>query len=290
MLLTLEFNLIGALTVKPYSFKARSWELNYVNSIDFFDSVASNVKLELRGKKLLRVLPRQNDHLNENWITDKSRFSLDSLFNQRLSNFYQKRSDSTFKEIDYLSCSFLINIEFLFSLFFKKFGKWSINIFGLLDPYMSNENLFCFKDWINLWGSSNIINSLDFSKNLDFTFRSNFIFKDGISSLLNIDLCMLLNINPRVENPIINLKLRKNFLKNKLIIVSFGRINNPNYTIKCLGVTTKSFVDFVEGRHKFSSILFNYKNIKLLVGNSILYRSDSFIFFNLLNKLKILLI
>lgn len=123
--------------------------------------------------------------------------------------------------------------------------------------------------------------SYNFSKNLD---RSFYIFRDNLS-LLNSELCFFIGFNPRLENPIFNLKMRKHFLKNNIQIFSFTPINNPNFDIQFLGNSINAFLRFCEGRHTFVSYLFNYKSSVFLLGNSIMYRRDIFIFFSLLTKL-----
>lgn len=281
--------LIGALTIKPYSFKARSWELNYINSIDFYDSVGSNIKLEIRGKKLLRILPRQNDHLNENWITDKARFAFDSIYNQRLGSFYKKKlgTDNKFVLTNSGITSSSINLELIFARFLKKHGKWVINFVGIMDPYMGVDQLLFFKDWLNFWGSSNLIIPANYNTNLDLTYRSMYLFKNTLASLANYDLFILTNINLRLENPIINLKLRNLYLKKKTVFWSFGRQSNPNFLSKLIGVSTNAFVQFLEGKHLFSKDLFLFKNPIFLLGNSLVYRKDFSIFLFLLENLKL---
>ena len=113
-------NLIGALTIKSYSFKARSWEFINFNSIDFFDSMASNIKIEVRGHKILRVLPRQNDLINDNWITDKARFALDSLYNQRLTSLIRKTSLNLSQSVSFSKFIQYTSLEIFFFFFLKK--------------------------------------------------------------------------------------------------------------------------------------------------------------------------
>lgn len=277
------FKLIGALTIKPYSFKARPWEYTSLNSIDFFDSMASNTKIEIRGRQVLRVLPRQNDQINETWITDRARFGLDSLNIQRIGSFIKSNVKSLMTLPNFIQ---YIGLELLLFFFLKKHEKiFNRNIIGYVDSLISSETLIFFKDFLTNLGSSHMWSSLsmsyNFSKNLD---RSLYIFRDNLS-LLNSELCFFVGFNPRLENPIFNLKIRKHFLKNNIQIFSFTPINNPNFDIQFLGNSINAFLRFCEGRHMFVSSLFNYKSSIFLLGNSIMYRRDVFIFFSLLTKL-----
>lgn len=277
------FKLIGALTIKPYSFKARPWEYTSLNSIDFFDSMASNTKIEIRGRQVLRVLPRQNDQINETWITDRARFGLDSLNLQRIGSFIKHNIKSLMTLPIFIQ---YIGLELLLFFFFKKHERISNrNIIGYVDSLISSETLVFFKDFLTNLGSSNMLSSLsmsyNFSKNLD---RSLYIFRDNLS-LFNVELCFFVGFNPRLENPIFNLKVRKHFLKNNIQIFSFTPINNPNFDIQFLGNSVSTFLRFCEGRHTFLSYLFHYKSSIFLLGNSILYRRDISIFISLLTKL-----
>jgi len=286
MIVFVFLKLTGALTSKSYRFNSRSWELNFFHSIDFFDSVGSNIKIEVRGKKILRVLPRQNDDLNQNWITDKIRFSFDSFANQRLGSVYKYDFyKNNLIKINWIFGLNYLRIELLFVLFLRKFGHWSINFLGLLDPFMSFEQIAIFKDFINSLGSSNLLFKSIINYNPNITFRSNFLLKLKLNSLNNYDCILLLNCNPRIESPILNLRLRQKFLLNNIDLFSFGSIINPLYSIINLGVSIKSFILFIEGKHKFNLKFFIFKNPLIIIGLSILKRLDSSFFFKVLNKL-----
>jgi NADH-quinone oxidoreductase subunit G len=277
------FKRIGALTSKPYKFNARSWELNFFHSVDFFDSVGSNVKIEMRGKKILRVLPLQNDFINQNWITDKARFAFDSFLIQRLGSVYKKNINNTLIKSNWNFAFNLLKIEFLFFQFFKKFGKWSINFFGIADPFMSVEQLVLFKDFLNSFGTSNLITNPSFYYYPDITFRNNFLLKVRLNNLNSYDCCILLNCNPRIESPIFNLRLRQNFIHNNLSLYSFGVISNPIFNVLNLGNNIMSFVLFMEGKHLFNLKFLKYIKSIFILGFSIIKRLDSFFFFKLIN-------
>lgn len=281
-------NLIGALTIKSYSFKARSWEFINFNSIDFFDSMASNIKIEVRGHKILRVLPRQNDLINDNWITDKARFALDSLYNQRLTSLIRKTSLHLSQSVSFSKFIQYTSLEIFFFFFLKKHSTRLTNeIFGLTDSLITTEVIIFFKDLLTKLGSQNLIPSLFNSsispKNL---IRSTFIFNNNFSKILSSELYFFIGLNPRLESPILNLKLRKIFLKNNAKFFSFTPINNPNFEIQLLGNNIKAFLDFCEGRHPFLVDLFAYNSYTFLAGNSLLHRKDYDLIMSLFLKLQ----
>ena len=89
---------VGALTSKPYEYLARPWELKKTQSIDVFDAVGSNVRIDSKGDKILRVLPRINEEINDEWISDKTRFAYDGLNHQRIDRFYSRNADNKLTE------------------------------------------------------------------------------------------------------------------------------------------------------------------------------------------------
>ena len=285
--------LIGALTIKPYNFLGRPWEFINYNSVDFFDSMASNIKMEIRGRKITRVLPRQNDFINDTWITDKVRFGFDSLNAQRLCNFFKITSLNTIYDVGSSQSIQYLSLEIFFFFFLKKYSKKSASIcgiYGLADSLITSEALILFKDFLTKLGSANLMpslfNSFNFVRNLR---RSSYIFKNNLQNVLSADLFIFVGLNPRLESPIINLKLRKIFLKNSTKFFSFTPLNNPNFDVKFLGNSLTAFLMFCEGRHQFSSNIFNYKSFTILLGSSIFYRNDVSIFLGLLFKMNKLL-
>lgn len=281
-------NLIGALTLKPYSFSARSWELSKYVSIDFFDSMASSTELEVRGSKILRVLPCRSSFVEDNWITDKARFGLDSLSAQRLSKYYFKNKwtdvTSTLSELGF---SQSISLEIFFFFFLKKHGKTLVgNIYGLADALIDSATLIFFKDFLNLMGSTNLMPSLFNSSNFSYNLmRESFIFKNNLNKVLSSELFFFVGLNPRLESPIVNLKLRKVFLRFNTKFFSFTSLNNPNFAIQSLGNNINSFLNFCEGRHSVLSTIFNNKSFVILLGSAMFYRKDLFIILQLLLKI-----
>lgn len=295
------FKLIGALTIKTHKFTYRSWELHAKHSVDFFDSLGAFAKIEYKSKDVTRVLPLQNDDLNESWITDKNRFIWDSVKNQRLSAAFKQSFKGAhiydlniipmarLKTFNNLSrISYFLNIEYLLFFFFKKFGKFSINIYGILDPFASKDTTIAFKDFINFWGSSNFIHT-ELSNLLSIAYiRSNFLFdnKPLDYSLNSLNSCIFINFNPRIESPLFNIKLRKFFISNNLTIGSFGQVNSPIFKVFFLGNSSRSFLEFIEGRHLFSKYIIKANSNSLFLLGSSLLNYNSNIYVNLLKSLQ----
>jgi NADH dehydrogenase/NADH:ubiquinone oxidoreductase subunit G len=201
---------VGALTSKPYAFSARPWELNSVNSIDLTDAIGSNIRLDSRGNDLLRILPRLNENINEEWITDKARFCLDGLNNQRLLKPIVK-INGELKEIR-LKQSIIYFYELLKqSIGSKNSVKFDIGKTVDLETLIFTEK-FCDR-LPNIYNKKSILSS---SSLANFGFNSNF------NDLENSDLCLLIGTNPRTEGTLINTRLRKGTIKGNLDVYYVG--------------------------------------------------------------------
>lgn len=273
--------LIGALTSKPYAFTARSWELRNVESIDVFDSTGSTIKLSTRGSSILRVLPKINDHLNEEWITDKVRFSYDALKFQRLTHCF-KKMDDRFVKIQWNHVFSLfqnINKEHDFSFYSSyktpKDVKFFIGSFvdletlGILErlKYQSNNRI-------------SIISSNASSLCMDL--RSDYLFKD-LALVNNAKTCLLIGCNLRYEAPILNLKLRKNVVAKTLFVYSLGFYFKNNFSVKNVGNSLKKLKDFIEAKSFLNKKL--EKDSLVVVGNSFLTMENGFSIFRRIRSL-----
>ncbi len=234
---------VGASTSKPFSFSARSWELRNVNNIDILDSLGTNIRIDIRGTRIMRILPRLNENINEDWITDKIRFCYDGLKKQRL---YEPLLRYNFK---YLKLSWRKIFYFIKNLFFQyissiiKAKQKYFVINNYIGNYLDIESLIILKKLNNKLGNSFFINS----NNNDF--REFYMFNSKISNIKESDVCLLINTNLRIDLPLINLKIRQSFLKNKLLVYNLGFYSNFNYYIKHLGISIKILINIFEGVH-----------------------------------------
>jgi NADH dehydrogenase (ubiquinone) Fe-S protein 1 len=252
---------VGALTSKPYAFTARSWELKSTESIDVFDSIGSNIIINTKGNEVMRVLPKFNETLNEEWISDKIRFSYDGLKKQRLSSPFIKNLEGSSLEKT----------------------TWSNILPTLISKVKSNncspaivsgdltdlETLVASKKFLNLIGSDSIFsltgNPIP-NTNLDFS--ENYTLNTDLPNLEKHDLCVLINVNPRLEAPLLNSRLRKVAISNEMGVAYLGEKLDLTFKATNLGFSKKSLISLLEGRHPFCSKIMNYNNPIFIFGNN----------------------
>jgi NADH dehydrogenase (ubiquinone) Fe-S protein 1 len=195
---------VGALTSKPYAFIARPWELKTVDSIDISDAIGSNIRIDYKETEIVRILPRLNEEINEEWISNKTRFMYDGLKHQRLVRPYIKAINNLMVSnwVDSLS---LIKIIFESKVFSKK------NIVGICGANNDLETLVSFKNFINSLGSENI--GFERNLNINNTYSFNYKFNMDTTKIENSDFCLLIGINPRYEGSLLNVRLRKRFFR-----------------------------------------------------------------------------
>ena len=244
---------VGALTSKPYAFKARSWELKSTNSIDLSDSCGSNIVVNSKGSEVMRILPRLNENINEEWISDKARFSYDGLAVQRLGipmlqNFETKK----FYELDWKK-SFDIFLFNIYKYVYNLDGKVNI-IFGKeadLETILTLKYIFNRLNCFSLYSSELFCNNSS-----DLFYKLNCQMKD----INKHDLCILVNCDSRLEVSMLNLHLRKAVNQGLSNIGYFGPSVDLTFNKKHLGFDNKSFFDLIQGKHLFSKKLKQAKN------------------------------
>ncbi len=203
---------VGALTSKPYAFAARPWELNKTETIDTLDAIGSNIRVDSRDGKVLRVLPRINDDINEEWISDKTRYAIDGLGKQRLDYPYIKLNgklkpcswDDAFKFIK----NNIANIP-------------SDKFSAVVGDQIDCETIFVLKKLFEKIGSNKIVSSQYDYKILTDS-RSNYLFNTTISGIDKSDLILLIGANTRVNSSLINARIRKNYINRNLNILSIS--------------------------------------------------------------------
>ena len=229
---------VGALTSKPYAFSARPWELKKTESIDVLDAVGSNIRVDTYGWEVKRILPRLNEDINEEWISDKTRYSCDGLLKQRLDTPYIKKNNKLIK------CSW----DEALDVIIKKFNETENSfIAGHIGDLVSLETTLAFKKFFELLGSNNLefrekkfyINSED---------KMNYLFNSSINGIEKSDLILLVGCNPRHEATILNARIRKAFRNNKTPIFSnlrlseFNKYNILNLLFLILSKNSKLFL------------------------------------------------
>ncbi len=255
---------VGALTSKPYAFKARSWELRKTESIDVMDAVGSNIRIDSRGMEVMRILPRLNEEINEEWISDKTRFCCDGLKYQRLDKAYVKRN----KKLQ------PVNFSEAISEVAKKIKSCAANEIAAMSGQLSAvEEIFALKKLLEKLGVENFDCRLRGEK-LSADDRASYIFNTTIAGIDSTDACLLIGVNPRKDAPILNARIRKRFLSKKLKIATIGCGADLTYAYKNLGDDVSTLKEILDGRGEFAEILKNSKNPMIILGNDMLARID----------------
>ncbi len=255
---------VGALTSKPYAFKARPWELNKTESIDVFDAMGSSIRIDTLGKKTLRVLPRTNEEINEEWISDKSRFAIDGLSKQRIDTPYLlkdgKLAIAEWEEV-------LVNITQEMS----KRGKE--NTLALSGKFTDIETLFSAKNFLQSLGSNYFdcrYDNVQFIENQ----RASYLFNSSIQEIDNADAILLIGTNPRWEASVLNSRIRKAYINNDCKIGLIGKKLDLTYKYAHLSENIDHINDLLNYKSPFSEVLKNSKKSLIIIGNSAINYRD----------------
>ena len=228
---------VGALTSKPYEFKARPWELRKTESIDAMDAVGSNIRVDARGREVMRILPRIHEDVNEEWISDKTRFVWDGLRIQRLDRPYVRE----FGKLRAASWN-----EALMRIA-QKFKATKPERMGIvLGDLVGAEEAFSIKQLAVQLGIQNIDCRQDGTPLGERGGRGGYIFNSGIAAIEEADAIMLIGANPRVEAPVLNARIRKRYLKGGCLIGMIGEQADLTYPYNYLGAGPESLQRFVE--------------------------------------------
>tara|TARA_B100000700_G_scaffold116871_1_gene131483 strand:- start:20805 stop:22847 length:2043 start_codon:yes stop_codon:yes gene_type:complete len=269
---------VGALTSKPYVFEARPWELKKTESIDVMDAVGSNIRIDTYGWEVKRILPRINEDINEEWISDKTRYACDGLLNQRLDTPFVKYNN----KFDKASWREVIN---LIKERIKDTDK--DKICGFAGDLVNMETLYIFKEFFNKCLNSNNIDFRNSHSYLNSEKRENYLFNSGINGIEESDYIFLIGSNPRFEATMLNARIRKAYLKNKLKIVSLNNVGDLTYPYDCLNGKTEDIKNILEGKNSISKDIINSKKPIIILGQSILScNSGKYIFETIKSFLK----
>ena len=267
---------VGALTSNPYSFTARSWELLPTESIDVMDAVGSNIRVDSARGEVMRILPRLNEDINEEWISDKTRFSYDGLKNQRLDAPYIRKS-GVLGPVSWEEA-----LKYVVKRMSKLNGK---EIGALIGGMVDAESILILKDIMCHYKSPNT----DFLQDvvgLDLSHRSNYLFNTSISGIEDSDLCLLVGVNPRSDATMVNTRIRKRWLAGGYQVLSIGKLDNDmTYPYTDLGCDPQILSEIASGKHKMSSLLKSAKKPMMIIGYSVLERSDKDAILNLCSKI-----
>ncbi len=256
---------VGALTSKPYKFKARSWELESIESIDVLDAVGSNIRIDVRGKEVMRILPRLNEDVNEEWISDKTRFAYDGLLKQRLDRPYIKRNgklvQATWQEAYKEIASKLNSLK-------------ANEIAAVAGDLVDIEAMLALKElWQKL--GSNHLDCRQHQQKLDNSNRANYLFNTSIAGIEDADFCLIIGANPRKEASILNARIKKANFAGHLEVALIGEEVDLTYKYDYLGKELEILQAIAAGSHPIVTKLKQAKRPMLILGSQVLSLDDA---------------
>ncbi len=257
---------VGALTSKPYVFEARPWELKKTESIDVMDAVGSNIRIDTYGWEVKRILPKINESINEEWISDKTRYACDGLKYQRLDTPYI-RSNDDFKKISW---------EDAYETLTNKIKSTNPDKIGCITGDLTNmETLFSVKELFNKILNCKNLDSRPVKTYVNNSSRTNYIFNTQISNIEKSDFILLVGTNPRHEATILNSRIRKSYLKNNMEIYSLNDVGDLTYPYKVISSNTDELKKIVLNEHEVSKKIISAKNPIVIFGQSALKINSS---------------
>jgi len=261
---------VGALTSKPYAFSARPWELKQTESIDVMDAIGSNIRIDTKGNKVMRVLPRNNDEVNEEWISDKTRFFWDGLSLQRIDKPYLRengklRQVSWNKAIDVASDKLLnTNPEKIASITGDLVSIESIYSIKKLMDSIKSPNTECRQDGSKINGG-----------------REKWLFNSKLSGIDESDGCLLIGTNPRIEAALINSRIIRKSKENNYSIGLLGDKSELNYNYDYLGDDPSIIYDLIDNNNPFCEKLSEMNKPLMIIGQGALKGDEGEDYLNL---------
>ena len=267
---------VGALTSKPYAFEARPWELKKTESIDVMDAVGSNIRVDTYNWEVKRILPRLNNDINEEWISDKTRYSCDGLLKQRLDVPYIKKDNKLQKSSWDEAIELLVN---------KIKSCEPHEIGGHIGDLVNLENSLGFKKLF----SALKVKDLEFRERefyINSSEKINYLFNSSIKGIEQSDLILLIGTNPRHEATMLNARIRKIFAQKRIPIFSIGDPGDLTYEYTKIGNKTDDLKDIINEKGEFYNKLSSAKKPIIIIGESALeLKSGKFILEELKNFL-----
>jgi len=255
---------VGALTAKPYAFNARPWELRKTESIDVMDAQGCNIRVDTRGREVMRVLPRLNEEINEEWISDKARQACDGLGRQRLDRPFVRKNGKL------LPVSWA---EAFAAIAARIHATKPDRMAALVGDLAAAEEIKALKDLMAALGVVNLDCRLDGSK-LQAHPRQSYLFNTTIAGLDAADAVLLIGTNLRWEAPVLNARLRKAWLQGNLKIANVGAAYDLTYPVEQLGTGANALEAIADGGHPFTKVLTDAKRPMLVLGPGALARVD----------------
>lgn len=272
---------VGALTAKPSAFHARAWEYKKTDSIDVMDAVGTNIQIQARGGEVMRIVPRVNDEVNEEWLSDKGRFSVDGLKRRRLDRpwvrVHGKLMQASWQEA-------------FVSLARRLDGVSGYQIGAIAGDLCDAESLCALKDLMTSLGSPNLDCRQD-NAWYDLSAREGYLFNSGILGIEEADALLLVGTHPRHEAPVLNARIRKRFLeagRGGFPIAMIGHpLTDPTYPAEQLGDGPEVLEKLLDGSHAFAETLKTAKRPMIIIGHGALTRPDASVLYDACKKLAV---
>ena len=256
---------VGALTSKPYAFAARSWELNKTELIDVMDALGSAIRIDTRGREVMRILPRINDDVNEEWISDKTRHVVDGLRTQRLDQPYIREQERL------RAASWPAAFEAIAARVKRTSAK---RIGAIAGDLAAVEEIFALKDLMTRLQVTNIDCRQDGAALDPAWGRATYLFNPTIAGIESADALLIVGANPRREAAVLNARIRKRWRTGNFPIGLIGERADLTYDYDYLGAGPETLAELAAGRHAFADTLKRAAHPLLLVGSGALARPD----------------
>jgi NADH-quinone oxidoreductase subunit G len=255
---------VGALNSKPYEHRARPWELRKTESVDVLDAVGCNIRVDARGPEVMRVLPRLHEDINEEWISDKTRFSFDGLKKRRLDVPMVKR-DGRLQPADWRDAFAAIRQRLE--------GVPGDRVAAIVGDLVDCESMVLLKDLMERLESPHLDCRQDGAR-LEARVRCSYLFNTTIAGIERSDLCLLIGTNPRLEGSLVNARLRKRWRQGGYGIARLGPPDDLTYPVTELGAGPQSLEGLLDGSHEFCRQLEKAERPMLILGMGALARPD----------------
>ena len=256
---------VGALTSKPYAFTARPWELGKTESIDVMDALGSAIRIDTRGREVMRILPRVNDDVNEEWISDKTRHVVDGLRTQRLDQPYLRKNDRLVPAS--WSAAFAAIAGKMKTVQAERIG-------AIAGDLAAVEEMFALKQLTGLIGSANIDCRQDGMVLHPQWGRASYLFNATIAGIEAADALLIIGANPRREAAVLNARIRKRWRIGNFPIGLIGEKADLTYNYDYLGAGPETLAEVLAGRHRFADTLKKAERPLVILGAGALARSD----------------
>lgn len=257
---------VGALTSHSNAFAYRPWNLKRLNSFDALDSLGSFITVHFFGSNIVKITPRINYNLNLNWISDKVRYMYDGLYKQRILKPLYVNAAGEYCNITWNEVFYTLKADLLSK-------KSTLNIGCYFGELLNTEIIFTASKFMDIIGNPNKYSIQD-KLFINNDFNSNYLFNGKVTSLSNTDMCFIFGSNLKSELPLLNVRLRKQYLATALSIITFGIRTNLMYPTYFFGFKLKTIIKFIEGNNTFCKYLSVKKNPSFLL-NLNLFKTES---------------